>query len=239
MQAIILSGGKGTRLYPLTIDTPKPMLPIKGVPHLEYQIRLLKKYGITDIIFSTGYLHEKIEGYFRNGEDFGVRIRYREDGKLPLGTAGALRNCLDIAESQDLLVMNGDILTNMDLGSLINTHKESKMPITMSLIEVDDPTGFGIVKYDTVSGKVIGFDEKPLNIDEKDSKINAGIYCINSSLLYSIEEGTYTMLEKDVFPKYANAGMVHGHICSHILTEWLDIGTHVRFNQAQSLEILI
>ncbi|WP_336784037.1 nucleotidyltransferase family protein [Paenibacillus illinoisensis] len=237
MQAIILSGGKGTRLHPLTLDTPKPMLPINGVPHLEYQIRLLKKHGITDIIFSTGYLHEKIEEYFGNGENFGVRIQYKEDGVIPLGTAGALRNCLDISDSEELLVMNGDVLTDMDLSSLISTHMKYKMPITMSLVEVDDPTGFGIVQYSATSGRVTGFIEKPSDDSSYGNTINAGIYCINRNLLYSIEDKTYIMLEHDIFPRYAQAGMIHAHICSHSRTNWLDIGTHVRFMQAQKLKL--
>jgi mannose-1-phosphate guanylyltransferase len=231
MQAIILSGGKGERLYPLTKDMPKPMLPINGKPHLEYQIRLLKLHGITDIIFSTGYLHEKIEEYFGDGSKFGVNIQYQEDGDEPLGTAGALRNCWSLIYSDDAIVMNGDILTNIDLTRLVEVHKYYRQPITMALIDVPDMSGFGIVQYDD-KGKITAFTEKADRNHFYGNKVNAGIYIIKKDVIYSIPNG-FSMLEKDVFPKFVESKMVQAFLCSSDYTYWLDIGTPKRYKQAQ------
>lgn len=236
MQAIILSGGKGTRLHPLTLDTPKPMLPINDVPHLEYQIELLKKHGIVDIVFSTGYLHQCIEEYFGNGEDFGVNITYRVDGEIPLGTAGAIVNCLDVIYD-DFIVMNGDILTDINLSELIKFHQERDRPISMAIIDSDEPESYGVVSYE---GEVVnGFIEKSQVNISIDNRVNAGIYLFGKDLLSKMPKGKYMMLETDIFPEYATNGLINAYICSKSKVNWLDIGTHVRYKAAQRLNLCI
>jgi NDP-sugar pyrophosphorylase family protein len=232
MQAIILSGGLGTRLHPLTLNTPKPMLPINGVPHLEYQIRLLREHGITDIIFSTGYLHKQIEDYFGDGSKFGVRIQYKEDGEVQLGTAGAVKNCEDLITSESFIILNGDILTNISLESLMRVHTNFKQPITLTMLQVIDATGFGLLDYDKRNGRIKAFIEKP---DKPCSgAINAGIYMMNTDVLHSIPEG-FSMLENTVFPRFAQANMLQGFMCVDDYAVWIDIGTHERYAQAQEI----
>lgn len=227
-QAIILSGGKGTRLYPLTLTTPKPMLPIGGIPHLAYQIKLLKRHTIDDIIFSTGYLHKQIEDYFGDGSKFGVKIRYKEDGDIALGTGGAIKNCDDMITSDNVFVINGDILTDMNLSLFMLRHLESNVPISLALVGVEDPTQFGVARIK--AGRIIEFIEKPPD-DSFGNLINAGVYIMKKDVIkHSIPKG-YSMVEKDLFPKYADLGMLGSMV---IASYWLDIGTHERYELAQT-----
>lgn len=228
MQAIILSGGKGTRLHPLTLTTPKPMLPIAGIPHLEYQIRLLKIHGFNNIVFSTGYLHNQIKDYFGDGSNHDVKMQYKEDGDIPLGTAGAIRNCLDLIDEDEVLVLNGDILTNISLRDMYFTHTVvNKTPITIALTPVDDPTQFGVAVIE--GRKIRAFIEKPKD-NSLGNLINAGIYMMNTAVIANIPEG-FSMVENTTFPVFANASML-GHYINHT-DYWLDIGTHERYEQAQ------
>jgi mannose-1-phosphate guanylyltransferase/phosphomannomutase len=228
MQAIILSGGKGTRLYPLTKNCPKPMLRIGNKPHLQYQIELLKQHGITDIIFSTGYLHEQIEEYFESGLKFGVNIQYKEDGAKPLGTGGAIANCVDLIESENVLVLNGDILTNINLSNMIELHTRTLVPMTMALTPVINPEQFGVAKVNR--GKIIDFIEKPEDGRVCGNLINAGIYIINRDVIQYSIPNEFCMIEKDVFPKFANASLLNAYIAEFY---WIDIGTHDRFEKVQ------
>lgn len=232
MQAIILSGGLGTRLHPLTLETPKPMLLINNIPLLEYQIRLLKQHGIKDIIFCTGYLNCKIEEYFGDGSSFDVSIQYREDGSKALGTAGAVKNCDELIVSESFLVLNGDILTDINLSELIRVHKWGKQPITMTMLETCETAGFGLLDYDENNGKVKKFLEKPEN--QSSGTINAGIYVLQKEVLFSIPDG-FSMFETDVFPQFAKAGMIQGMLVFDEVNKWIDIGTHVRYNKAQEI----
>lgn len=231
-KAIILSGGKGTRLMPLTKDTPKPMLPINGVPHLEYIIRLLKVSGVIDIIFSTGYLHEKIVDHFTDGSKFGVNIVYREDGVAPLGTAGAIKNCEDLLDGDDnVIVINGDILTDVNLIAMAYQHVISysaSSEITMLLTEVDNPEQFGVALTDDITYRINGFVEKPK--EYVGNKINAGIYIISKRVIEQIPKNEYKMLESDVFPILAKQGKLYWY--SEKDMYWIDIGTHERYNTA-------
>jgi NDP-sugar pyrophosphorylase family protein len=229
MQAVILSGGLGTRLHPLTREVPKPMLPINGRPHLDYIISLLKKHGYDDIIFSTGYLHSSIVSHY------GDAFRYKEDGDQLLGTAGALRNCLDLITEDDVLVMNGDILTDIDLSWMTRIHGSIRKPITMSILEVADATGFGLTPYNE-SGRVLEFLEKPT--EPTAGPINAGIYIINKKVIERIGSG-YSMLEHHVFPLYASMGKIQGVVSNEGKYHWIDIGTHERYAKAQEIGKLI
>jgi NDP-sugar pyrophosphorylase family protein len=232
VKAIILSGGKGTRLLPLTIDTPKPMLPLAGKPHLEYIIRLLRKHNITDIIFSTGYLHHKIHDYFGDGSKFGVSISYKEDGQIPLGTAGAIKNCEDFLDDEDFLVFNGDILTNIDLSAMIKEHKENRCSISLALAKVRNPWHFGLAILDEEQ-RITHFIEKPkpsFFVDNPDlpQVINAGIYIMKKETLKRIPPNEFYMVETNVFPRYAYDTDLYGFLSEDY---WLDIGTHDRYKQ--------
>jgi NDP-sugar pyrophosphorylase family protein len=227
MQAIILSGGKGTRLYPLTKYSPKPMLLINNKPHLEYQIELLRKNNITDIIFSTGYLHEQIEEYFGDGRYHGVKIQYKEDGDEPLGTGGAIKNCEDLITSENVLVLNGDVLTNINIAKMKKAFYNEKVPVMMALTPVSDPTQYGVAKV--MNGRIKEFIEKPPN-DSYGNLINAGVYMISEQVIYYMMDEGFSMIEQTIFPLYANANMLGAYIDDYY---WLDIGTHDRFQQAQ------
>jgi NDP-sugar pyrophosphorylase family protein len=206
------------------------MLPIYGTPHLEYIIRLLKKHSITDIIFSTGYLHDKIVSYFGDGSNFGVNITYREDGEIPLGTAGAIKNCEDLLDDEPFLVFNGDILTNINLDKLIQSHTEG---ITIALATVKNATQFGMAVLE--ENKIIGFIEKPsieflvshINLPRV---INAGIYIMDKKVLDLIPKDTFYMVETNTFPLYVGKSKLYGYIEENMY--WLDIGTHDRYNTA-------
>jgi NDP-sugar pyrophosphorylase family protein len=223
-QAIILSGGKGTRLRPFTFKTCKPMLPILGKPHLEYQIDLLKQHGFVDIIISTGYLHQQIVDYFGNGHKFGVNIQYREDGDSPLGTAGAIKNCEDLIESNHVLVLNGDILTDIDLSKLYSDRRNG---ITIALAKVDDPTSFGVALMND-NNMIYKFVEKPSDKSYGD-RINAGIYVLHRSVIEEMPSRTYWMFETDIFNHYAKKGLLKAYVDDFY---WLDIGTHERYEEA-------
>jgi NDP-sugar pyrophosphorylase family protein len=231
MKAIILSGGRGTRLLPLTAMTPKPMLPIGDKPHLEYIIQLLKEHGVDHVIFSTGYLHEQIVEYFGDGSRYGIKIDYKEDGDRPLGTAGAIKNCEDLIDNyESVIVFNGDILTNIDIGDMYFLHQIKSNPskITIALTPVENPSQFGVAVTDGF--KIHNFIEKPTTLDYG-NLINAGIYVIDKSVLHDIPKDEFVMIETDVFPRYAKEGRLYCYKDRGMY--WLDIGTHDRYNQAQ------
>ncbi|MNS70281.1 D-glycero-alpha-D-manno-heptose 1-phosphate guanylyltransferase [compost metagenome] len=234
MQAIILCGGIGSRLDPLTQFIPKPMVPLNQKPHLEYQISLLKENGITNIILSTGYLHKEIEEYFGDGSRFGVQISYCEDGEVLLGTAGALKNCEPFVNTESIVVINGDILTDICIKNIMGTHTNSNQPITMTLIDVENAMDFGQVDFD-IQERAIKFKEKGEDLEKNTLKhfINAGIYVINKEVLETIEKGKFSMLEKDVFPLFVDSRKVQCHLCYSKENYWLDIGTWERYLKAK------
>ena len=200
MQALILAGGKGTRLRPLTVYTPKPIVPVVNRPFLLYQIEVLKKAGISDITLSLSYQPDKIEHILGNGSEFGVNLRYITEPS-PMGTGGAYKFASDTLEDTTI-VFNGDILTDLDIGSLIEFHKTKGSSATLTLVSVDDPTRYGLVQTDE-DAHVLSFIEKPkpedlasLNI----STINAGVYILEPSILDIIPKATNISFEYDIFP---------------------------------------
>lgn len=200
MQALILAGGKGTRLRPLTVYTPKPIVPLMNRPFMLYQIEALRKAGITDITLSLSYQPDKIAEVLGTGSEFGVSLRFVTEPS-PLGTAGAYRFAKqDIRETT--VVLNGDILTNVDIGKVIEFHKAKKSEATIVLTPVEDPTRYGLVETDG-QGRVEAFREKP-SADEvaslKSKDINAGIYILEPSVLDLIPENEIRSFEYDVFP---------------------------------------
>jgi D-glycero-alpha-D-manno-heptose 1-phosphate guanylyltransferase len=199
LQALILVGGLGTRLRGVVDDRPKPMADIGGKPFLEYLINFLGKYGVMDIILSTGYMSSLVMNHFGDGHGFGVRISYSKEDR-PLGTAGAIRQAKSQISDQTVLVMNGDSILDFDPNLLIEKHKQNCANISMALVRVNDKSRYGSVEIDE-SGKIIEFVEK--DAKSKLDVINAGIYLLDRQIVDSIPCCLQPIsLEKDIFPKF-------------------------------------
>jgi NDP-sugar pyrophosphorylase family protein len=200
MQALILAGGKGTRLRPLTVYTPKPIVPLMNRPFLLFQLDILARAGVTDITLSLNYQPDKIEDLLGDGSDFGVDLKFVTEPS-PLGTAGAYRFAAENSR-ETMIVLNGDILTDIDIADLIAAHRAKKAAATIVLTPVDDPSAYGLVETGK-DGSVLRFLEKPKPeqlADLKFNTINAGVYVLEPEVLDLIAEGENTSFEYDVFP---------------------------------------
>ena len=223
MHALILVGGRGTRLRPLTVYTPKPVVPVINRPFLLYQIEILTKAGITDITFSLSYQPDKIEDVLANGADTGVDLHFITEPS-PLGTAGAYRYAGDgIAETT--LVLNGDVLTDLDVSALLTFHRAKGSEATIVLTPVADPSAYGLVETGDAD-KVKRFLEKPKPEQLKGlslNTINAGIYVLEPSILQLVPKGENSSFEYNIFPSILEKQMPF-----HAFTwegYWRDIGT--------------
>lgn len=199
MQALILAGGKGTRLRPLTMHTPKPIVPIANQPFLLYQLELLKRADVRDVILSLSYQPQKIEDKLGDGSDYNVRISYAVEAS-PLGTAGAYRNAAALI-NETTVVFNGDVLTDIDMNEVIRFHRERQAVATIVLTPVPNPTAYGLVETDKTDGRVRRFLEKPKPEEVTCDTINAGIYILEPRVLEYVPEGEPFMFEYGVFPQ--------------------------------------
>ncbi|HLD39238.1 MAG TPA: HAD-IIIA family hydrolase [archaeon] len=223
MSAVILVGGRGERMRPLTDNLPKPMLPIKGKPILEHQINLLRKYGINNITLCGHYLFQKIIDYFGDGSDFSVKMTYIDEPE-PLGTGGALKNAENKIKSKNFILMNGDIATNIHLSKLIQFHLEKNALATLVLRVSDHPRDSDVIEIDE-NCMVSNFVGKG---QEETRTANTGIFAINKKFLEFIPKGI-SNLEKDVIAK-----MIGQPVFGFISDDYFkDIGTIERFNKAQ------
>lgn len=233
MQALILAGGKGTRLRPLTVYTPKPVVPVVNRPFLLYQIEILRNAGITDITLSLSYQPDKIELILGDGSEFGVRLRYITEPS-PMGTGGAYKFASD-ALRETTIVFNGDILTNLDIGRLLDFHASKNAAATISLVPVDDPSRYGLVELNA-DGLVQRFIEKPKADELADLRINtinAGIYVLEPSILDLIAKDTNKSFEYDVFPDLlARKTAFFGYTMND--EYWIDIGTPASYLKAHA-----
>ncbi len=228
MQALILAGGKGTRLRPLTVYTPKPIVPICNRPFLLYQIDTLRRAGVTDITLSLSYQPEKIEQQLGDGSNFGVKLKYMVEPQ-PMGTAGAYKFAEDLIR-EPTVVFNGDILTDLDLKTVIRQHKERKAVATIVLTPVEDASAYGVVETED-DGRVRRFLEKPKPEETDCKNINAGTYVLEPQVLDLIPRGENHSFEYGLFPRLLEKGEpFYAHIPSR--TYWLDIGTPARYLQA-------
>ncbi len=226
MKAVILVGGQGTRLRPLTLATPKPMVPLANQPFVSYVLEHLQDHGIEDIVFSMGYLPEGIKSYFGDGSRLGLNLTYVIE-EHPLGTAGAVKNVEEHVRDSDFLVLNGDILTDLDIRSMIERHREKKAVGTLALTPVENPTAYGLVRMGN-DDEVLGFLEKP-SWDQIDTNlINAGTYVLSSQVLDMIPPGVEYSFERGVFPKLVGKGLYAFRSQSY----WMDIGTPEKYLQA-------
>jgi NDP-sugar pyrophosphorylase family protein len=185
MMAVVLAGGEGIRLRPLTYSIPKPLIPVGEKPILEEIISRLRRFGFEDIVLAVGYRWELIETYFRDGEAFGVSIQYVRESQ-PLGTAGALAIVRrQLAPSEALLVMNGDILTQLDYGALYRWHREQRCDLTVAVRTYEDQLPYGLVQVD--QGRVTGMVEKPV----QRHSVSAGIYVLQPDILCDVPDDTF------------------------------------------------
>lgn len=234
-QAVILVGGQGTRMRPLTDTRPKPMLPLLDLPFVERQVDHLARAGVTTIVFSCGYRPREIEEYFGDGSSRGLTMGYVVDPE-PLGTAGAIANAESLLHEGDVFVLNGDILTDLDLAALVAHHRGLGAEATIALTPVDDPSAFGLVRTDA-DGRVTEFVEKPgpdALIPGEPYRINAGTYVLSASARAAIPHGEQVSIERDTFPLLAARGGV-GAMASDCY--WRDIGTPASYLDAH-LDVL-
>ena len=218
--AILLVGGFGTRLMPLTKNTPKPMLTVAGLPVTEHQIAMAKAAGITEIVLATSYLSEIFTPYFGDGSKWGISIKYAVE-KEPLGTGGAIRNAAQLLSgNESIVILNGDVLSSHNLAEQIRQHEAHDADVTLHLTEVTDARAFGCVPTDD-QGRVTAFLEKMDN--PITNQINAGCYVFNPRVLTTIPLGTVVSVERETFPQLvANNAAVYGYVEN---SYWLDIGT--------------
>ena len=227
MQALILAGGKGTRLRPLTVYTPKPVVPICNRAFLLYQIDTLRRAGVTDITLSLSYQPHKIEQQIGEGTEFGVAINYTFEPQ-PLGTAGAYKFAEDLIR-EPTVVFNGDIVTDLDLEAVIRQHDERKAVATIVLAPVENPSSYGLVET-REDGRVSRFLEKPKADQISCNTINAGTYILDPKVLDYVPAGENYSFEYGVFPALLEAGEpFYAHVPADAY--WIDIGTPARYLQ--------
>ena len=229
MRAVVLVGGVGTRLRPLTLTVPKQVLPIVGVPMIERVLTHLEQHGVDEAVLSLGYLHDAFEALFPAGRAGGVRLTYAVEPE-PLDTAGAVGFAARFAGIDErFLVVNGDILTDLDITAMVAFHADRGGQATISLTKVADPSAFGLVPVDD-RGRVEAFLEKPAPGTAGPSLVNAGTYVLEPSVLDLIPGGRRVSIEREVFPALAAAGAVYGFESS---TYWTDTGTPAQYLHAQ------
>ena len=245
MQAVILVGGFGTRLHPLTRNVPKQMLPVVDRPMIEHVVAHLAAHGVTRVVLSLGFRPEAFSDAYPDGICAGIPVHYAVEPE-PLDTAGALRfaalaagiepsnESASTAGSADdvsdtFLVLNGDVLTDLDITAMVAGHRAAGAEATLALTEVDDPSRYGVVPTDA-EGRVLGFVEKPDAASAPSRWINAGTYVLEPSILERIPAGRRVSIEREVFPATAAEGSLHA-VQSDVY--WIDTGTPEAYIRAQ------
>jgi mannose-1-phosphate guanylyltransferase len=226
VKAVILAGGEGTRLRPLTLETPKPVVPVVDRPFLVHQIDMLRRAGVNEIIFSLGYQPDRIRETFGDGRDHGVHIEYAVESS-PLGTGGAVKHAEPWLD-QRTVVLNGDVLTDVDLAAVIREHDGRRSSATLVLTPVPDPTAYGLVEQDS-EGRVTRFLEKPAPDQITTDNINAGIYVLETPTLELIPPAVKHSIERGFFPALLGRGDRVGAYVHH--GYWIDIGTPEKYSE--------
>ncbi len=225
MQALILAGGEGTRLRPLTTTVPKPVVPLVDRPFIAFMLDWLRTHGVDDIVISCGHMASGVRNVLGDGSAFGVKLRYVEE-PTPLGTGGALKYAESLLDDR-FLMLNGDVLTDIDLTAQIAQHERTGATATLALTPVDDPTNYGLVRQ-ADDGAVTEFVEKP-SYDQIDTRnISAGAYVLERSVLDMLVADQPASIERDVFPQLVGSGL-YGCVSENY---WLDIGTPERYLEA-------
>jgi mannose-1-phosphate guanylyltransferase len=227
MQAIVLVGGEGTRLRPLTETVPKPAVPLVDRPLLTYMVEWLARHGVDEVVLACGFMPDKLREALGDGERTGARIRYVAEPS-PLGTAGAIRFADDELSGglgERFVALNGDLLTDLDLTALLEAHGDSGGQATIGLHSVEDSSAYGLVRTDE-GGRVLAFEEK--TGEKVPGEVNAGIYVLERSVLDLVPPGERVSIERDVFPRLAGDGL-HALLLDGY---WLDVGTPERYLEA-------
>jgi mannose-1-phosphate guanylyltransferase len=230
MQALILAGGEGTRLRPLTSTVPKPVVPLVDRPFIAYMLDWLRGHGVDDVIMSCGFLAAGVRNVLGDGSAYGMRLRYVEEPQ-PLGTGGALKFAESLLDER-FLMLNGDVLTDLDASAQLALHEQRGARATLALTPVEDPTAYGLVRT-RADGEVTAFVEKPSPNQIDTHNISAGIYVLERSVLELLEPEQPASIERDVFPRLVGEGLF-GYVGEGY---WLDIGTPERYLEG-SFDIL-
>jgi mannose-1-phosphate guanylyltransferase len=225
MQALVLVGGEGTRLRPLTLTQPKPAITLVDRPFIRYVVDWLARHGVDDVIMACGFRADLLRERLGEEGDEGPRIRYLEEPQ-PLGTAGPIRFATDELDDR-FLVLNGDVLTDLDLTALVRQHSERGAAATLALYPVPDVTGYGLVRR-REDGEIIEFLEKPDPAEVDTDEINAGAYVLERSIVDLIPPGQAVSIEREVFPRMVGGGLYGLRLEGY----WMDIGTPERYLQA-------
>ncbi|RMH81525.1 MAG: NDP-sugar synthase [Actinomyces sp.] len=229
MKAVVLVGGFGTRLRPLTLSTPKQMLPVVDRPMIEHVVAGLARHGVDEVVLSLGYRPDAFTDAYPDGRCAGVRLRYAVEPE-PLDTAGAIRFAADAAGlDETFVVVNGDVFTDLDVSALWRRHHEVGAEATIALTPVDDPSRYGVVPTDP-EGRVLGFVEKPPRDEAPTNWINAGTYVFEPSVLARIPEGRKVSVERETFPALVADGTLWAVRSD---AYWVDAGTPETYLQIQ------
>lgn len=221
MRAVVLVGGYGTRLRPLTDNTPKQLLPVVHRPMIEHAVSHLARHGVTEVVLSVGFRPDAFDAAYPNGRCAGLPVRYAVEPE-PLDTGGAIGFAArHAAIDKTFLACNGDVLTDLDVGALVQHHRTSGAVATVALTPVDDPSSYGVVPTDG-DGRVIDFHEKPLAGDAPTNLVNAGTYVLEPSVLDWIPTGCPISAERQVFPAMATEGVLFAMASDGY---WVDAGT--------------
>lgn len=226
MKAVVLVGGKATRLLPLTVNIPKSLVPVVNIPMLEHLVRHLSEHDIKEIVLAQGHLSKPIEDYFGDGRRFGVRI-YHSYEDTPLGSAGAARNAERYIDGT-FLVLNSDIISDMDFTAMLSIHRKNRAKATIATTPVEDPTAYGLVETD-LAGRVTRFLEKPKPEEVTTNMINAGAWFVEADVLAMVPPNTSYSFERNVFPTILASGQPMFAYSS--LGYWIDMGTPDKYLQ--------
>jgi mannose-1-phosphate guanylyltransferase/phosphomannomutase len=230
MKAVIMAGGFGSRLHPLTVQCPKPMVPFVDKPVLAHVINLLQYHGFSEIIITVQYLANQIQDYFGDGSHLGLKIHYAVEEK-PLGTAGSVKNAQRYIANEPFLVMSGDAITDIDLSKAIQFHWQKQAQVTMVLKQVDDPREYGVVTIDA-EGRIREYIEKPKNELTSSRTINTGIYVLEPEILDYMPPCEICDFSYDIFPALLRDNRsIFGYLAEGY---WCDMGTLPSYLQAMT-----
>ena len=231
MNAVVMAGGEGSRLRPLTVGRPKPMVPVVNKPVMQHILELLKRHGYTDVVVTLQYMADYIQDYFGNGQTYGVKIQYAVE-EAPLGTAGSVRNAsAQLDKADPILVISGDALTDFDLPRIVAWHRQRKALATMVLYRVPNPLEYGVIVTDD-EGRVTRLHEKPSWGEVISDTVNTGIYVFDPSILDLIEPGRSVDWSKDIFPLLLEKGApLYGYVAEGY---WCDIGNLTEYRRASA-----
>ncbi len=228
MKAVIIAGGLGTRLRPLTHNTPKPIVPLVNIPFVIHQIEQLVRHGVDEVILNLHYLSQDIKRVIDDGRKWGIKVYYSIEDS-PLGTAGAVKNAEKYFDNGPMIIFNGDILTDINISKVLQFHQEKKARVTLTLVEVEDPTPFGLVLTDQ-DGRVTEFIEKPSWERVTTHNINAGIYVVDPKIFANVPAGVPFSFERELYPSLLASGeAVYGYSSN---AYWIDIGNPAKYREA-------